>query len=203
VILDLRGRRGSVVAQANELVPIEFACRLIGMHLPDGLGYRRSTKLHCPFGELSHIDGGLEKAFRIYVDANSAYCFAGCGHFSPVWLVATAWGRDTRVVAAELLERIGHRPPSFRQLWAQVIEPDQTPDRTFLREALQTYCQRICPDWATRQFAPEVASTLTHALALLDRVHTEPDARLWLDGVKAVMGRVLTGAPVPPVLMSE
>lgn len=198
MILDLRGRRGSVVAQANELVPIEFACRLIGMHLPDGLGYRRSTKLYCPFGELSHIDGGLEKAFRIYVDANSAYCFAGCGHFTPVWLVATAWGRDTRVVASELLERIGHRPPSLAQLWAQVTEPDSSPDRTLLREALQTYCQRICADWASRQFAPDVAATLTRCLALLDRVGDDATAQTWLDGVKLAMMRVLSGGSVPP-----
>lgn len=192
--MNLYPRKHSVVALANELVPIETALRLIGVDVPDGLAYRRSTKLYCPFGDINHADGGLERAFRVYPEQNTAWCFACQQHFTPVWLVATAWGQDTRIVATELLDRVGHRPLSMAQQWAQATRREEPPDRTLLREALQTYCGRICPDWALRQFDPVVGATLTRCLALLDLVHTEAAARAWLARVKEVMGRVLCAA---------
>lgn len=188
-----RGKR-SPVAIANDIVPIITACKLIGMSLPEDVGYRRSTKLYCPFGELYHVDQGVDRAFRIYIDSNSAFCFAGCGFFTPVSLAALAWDLDHWTAATEILDRVGHRPLSLAEAWAKASRWEEPPDDTSLREALQTYCRRVCPNWDQLQFAPAVATTLTRCLDLLDRVHNEADAREWLDGTKALMGRVLGGS---------
>lgn len=185
-----RGKR-SAVAIANDVVSIITACNLIGMDLPEDVGYRRSTKLYCPFGPLFHSDQGVERAFRIYIDNNSAYCFASCGYFTPVWLVASAWDLDARTAAVELLDRVGYRPLTLAEAWSKASQREVPPDGTSLREALQTYCHRVCPSWETVQFTPAVAAVLTQCLDLLDRVHTDDDAREWLDGTKALMRRAL------------
>ncbi len=188
-----RGKR-SAVAIANEVVSIIRACQIIGMGLPEDVGYRRSTKLFCPFGDLYHSDQGIERAFRIYVDANTAFCFAGCGFFTPVSLAAYAWDLDHKTAAAEILDRVGYRPLTLAEAWVKASQREDPPDDTSLRAALQTYCRRISPDWDRLQFSPAVATTFTQCLDLLDRVHTEADAREWLDGTKVLMSRVLRGA---------
>lgn len=187
----LRGRR-SAVTIANEVVSIIVACNLIGMDLPEDIGLRRSTKLYCPFGPLYHSDQGIDRAFRIYIDTNSAWCFAGCGYFTPVRLVAHAWDLALKTAAVELLDRVGYRPLTLAEAWSKASQREDPPDTTNLREALQTYCRRICPSWETVQFTPAVASALSKCLDLLDRVHTEEDAQEWLEGTKALMRRVLS-----------
>jgi len=190
-------RRRSVVALANEVVPILVVCRLIGMGLPAEMSYGRAPKVYCPFGPLYHADAGHEAAFRVYVDSNSCYCFAGCGYFSPVWLAAQAWDVDSRSAATELLERTGYASPTLSAAWeaAQAYQP--APDPVLLRQALQTYCTRICPDWAAVQFTTPVAATLSRCLDLLSRVQTGEDARRWLVAVKMVMRRALRVVPGP------
>ena len=187
----LRRARSVTVETANAKVPITVACQVIGMDLPDYAGYQRPLKVHCPFGEFYHVDGGLDPAMRIYPDSNSAYCFAGCGYFSPVWLVAQACDVSTYDAAVSLLERVGHRPASPAQRWAQASTWESPPDVRLLSEALKTYCARICSHWSDQQFDPSVATTLTRCLALLDRVGTESEAQEWLHGVKIVMQRAL------------
>lgn len=184
-------RPRTVIALANEMVSILAACRLVGMDLPDDVGHRRSIKVHCPFGSLYHSDHGLEQALRIYTDSNSAWCFAGCGYFSPVWLVAQAWDLSATAAATELLDRIGYRPPTLEQAWARASQVDDTPDVAALRTALQTYCERIAPAWAERQFEAGVAATLTRCLALLDLVTSGAEAQTWLAAAKTVMRRTL------------
>ncbi len=184
-------RRRSAVAIANDVVSIITTCNLAGMDLPEDVVYRRSTKLYCPFGEIYHSDQGVERAFRIYVDSNSAYCFACSMYFTPVRLVALAWDLDYVTAATELLDRVGYRPLTLAEAWAKAAQREDPPDYTSLREALQTYCCRISPDWDRLQFAPVPASALTRCLDLLDRVHTEAEAREWLEGTKALMRMVL------------
>jgi hypothetical protein len=180
-------RERSVVGIANEKVPITLACRLIGLDLADDIAYGRSLKIHCPFGEIYHVDQGHEAAMRIYPDTNSAFCFAGCGYFSPVWLLAQAWDIDPTQAAVELLERAGIKPVSLAQAWAEASIVDAEPDRTALCEALKMYCRRTVPGWNALQFQPEVARTLARCLTLLDRVRTEDDAQRWLRVCKQVM----------------
>lgn len=189
------GRHRSPVALANEQVSIFTACRLVGLDLPEDAGYGRPIKIHCPFGDLSHIDGGVEAAFRVYPESNSAFCFAGCGYFTPVWLVAHAWDLDTTTAAQDLLERAGIRPPTLAAAWAQASTADVVPDPALLREALTTFCRRVRPDFDELQFTPAVASWLTRCLVLLDRVATNADAQTWLTGCKQAMNAVLSSWP--------
>lgn len=186
-----RPRRRSAVSIANDKVPITMACRLVGMDIDDDIAYGRSMKVHCPFGELYHTDQGVEPAFRIYVDSNSAYCFACSTYFTPVWLVSQAWDQQPAQVAVELLERIGIKPASLADAWAQAAVRDVVPDAGLLAEALKTFCGRICVDWDDAQFEPATAGLLSRCLALLDLVHTEGEARQWLDECKKVMRAAL------------
>jgi hypothetical protein len=185
-------RRTSAVTMANEHVPIVTACQLVGMDLPDDFAYGRSMKLHCPFGELDHSDGGIEPAFRIYPETNSAYCFACRTAYTPVWLVAQAWDARPVDVAAELLDRIGFSPPSMAQAWARASRWEVPPDTSLLAEALKAYCRRVDPTWTTVQFTSAVAARLNRCLDLLDLVRTDADARQWLTGCKTAMAAVLT-----------
>src|SRR5712692_3099929 len=63
---------GSLTGIANERISIALACRWAGVSVSEGDG---SRKIWCPFGSVSHSDGGVERAFRMYEGTNSAYCF--------------------------------------------------------------------------------------------------------------------------------
>ncbi len=184
-------RQPTAIAVANQQVPIAFACRLVGAAVDVDDVYGKSVKIHCPFGDVHHSDGGAEKAMRIYPDTNSAYCFAGCGHFTPVRLVSHAWDRPQAEVAVDLLDQLGHRPLSLAEQFAGHETWNPPPDAGQLAEALKTFCRRIDPSWEDRQFEPLVAARLTQCLRLLDRVATDDDAQRWLAGVKQVMSQLL------------
>lgn len=188
-------RRSSLVERlvetANEQVDILDVCRWVGMRVPYEVP--RSLKVRCPFGELAHTDHGVAPAFRIYPDTNSSFCFA-CGFFSPVWLAASVWGMTRREAATALLDRIGYKPVSLAQLWANVVAaPEPPPDTTYLGLALRTYCDRIDTEWCRRQFETRTAHTLDRCLALLSHVRTSEQARLWLTHSKLIMSRVMAG----------
>src|ERR1044072_7568207 len=121
-------RQRSPVGLANEQVAITAACRQIGMDLPDDIGYGRSVKLRCPFGDLYHRDGGAEASFRVYPDSNSASCFNCATTYTPPRLLAQAWGITARAAAVELLERAGIKPVSLAHAWAQVATRESAPD---------------------------------------------------------------------------
>lgn len=194
----LRPRRASLVAMANEKVPIAVACRLAGMDIPEEI-YGRSVKVRCPFGEFYHRDGGMEAAFRLYPETNHGYCFVCKASFTPVWLLAQVWGQDSTTVAAELLDRAGIKPATLAQLWAEASRRDEPPDTAMLAAALQTFCARVSDDWDDTQFAPAVAAKLRACLGLLDQVRTPADADLWLAGCKRVMIVILDTRPVASV----
>jgi hypothetical protein len=185
------GRPRSPITVANEQVSILYACRLIGMDVPETLD-GRPPKVHCPFGPIYHRDQGAEAAMRIYPDDNHVYCFAGCGYFTPVSLVAHAWDTDRTSAAVDLLERAGIKPLTLAQAWAQASTTERLPDIALLAEALKTFCARIDPTWSTRQFTPVISAPLRRCLLLLDHVHTEEQAHQWLDVCKLVMRRVLS-----------
>jgi hypothetical protein len=178
-------RQPSLITFANEQVPIATVCRLIGVDLPgDGVVYR--LKLHCPFGDIYHTDGGMQAAMRIYPDSNNLFCFAGCGFFSPVTLAAQAWDLTRRAAARELLERLGIVRAASVSVWAELDRVDP-PDRTLLAQALRTFCRRAIPGWEQHQFDAGPAQLLNRCLALLDHVRTDEDAQRWLEVCKAAM----------------
>ncbi len=184
--------KSTAISLANEAVPIALACRLVGLDVDFDAAYGKSLKVYCPFGDIHHSDGGESKAMRIYPDTNSCFCFAGCGHFSAVRLVAHAWDRPAAEVAVELLERIGYTPLSLAAEFASHATWKPAPDTAHLAEALKMFCRRVTPDWDRRQFDPLVAGRLARCLALLDRVRTDEDAATWLHGAKTHMHHILT-----------
>lgn len=189
----LRGprRNAGLVRTACEQVSITFACRLVGVDVPDDQEAER-LKLHCPFGELYHLDGGMDRAFRVYPQQQRAHCFAGCGSFTPVSLLAHAWGIGRGQAARLLLERVGYRPATAATLWAQAHQPPPV-DVGALAEALKTFCARLDPHWAVRQFQPANAAALVRCLRLLERVDTEEQAQRWLAASKRHMRETIVG----------
>lgn len=181
----------SAVDLANEKVSIVVVCRMLGVQLPDHYAAGRAQKVRCPFGEIYHSDGGVSPAMRIYPDTNSAYCFSCAAYYTPVSLAARAMDTSRQVAAVRLLDHIGHRPLDLAQQWQHVKEYEPEPDRALLADALKTYCRRIEPDWATRQFEGPVARVLTQCLSLLDLVKSADDVTMWLDRCKVAMRRVM------------
>ncbi len=193
--------RRSPIGLANEQIAITFACQLIGMDIPDDIGYGRSMKVRCPFGDLYHRDGGVDPSFRIYPDGNSAHCFNCSQSYSPVWLVATAWGITARQAAVELLERAGVTPPvDLADAWQRAADRRTTPNITLLAEALKTFCARVATeagvDWEDAQFTPSVAGVLSRCLGLLDHVTDDTGATQWLVACKTIMRRSIDGTTV-------
>lgn len=183
-------KRKSVIATANEAVSIFLVCDWIGMYVPEAAA-GSSVKVRCPFGEFYHPDQGAEAAFRVYRDSNTAWCFA-CGQFfTPVSLAAAEWGRDADEVAAELLDRIGHRPVEPALAWQAAVSYVPEIDKDSLGQALKLYAERIDPGWMDHQFDQQVQGALGKCLALLNAVRSGSDAVKWLSVCKQVMAREL------------
>jgi hypothetical protein len=179
------------VQRANQ-VSILAACQIIGLDLPPGVDYGRAVKVHCPFGAVHHADGGVEAAMRVYDD--HVYCFAGCGSFSPVSLVAHAFDIPRSQAARELLDRAGMTAVDSREavdIWSELAaEPE--PDTARLAEALKTFCRRTAPDWSARQFESGISQMLSACLGLLRHVRTAAQADQWLTSCKVFMAHQLT-----------
>ncbi len=173
---------------ANEQMDIVAACIFIGM---DDMIAARS-KTYCPFGELMHEDGGRSKAFRVYPETNSAYCFACIKAFRPCQLVAT--DRDiTEAEAAEvILEEVGYVAPDVNSRWEAAVAEKVVVDRDGLATALKTACARFDPDWSVRQFDDDIAEVLRKCIAASRNVSTDEEARKWLDTTKQVMKKALS-----------
>ena len=174
---------------ANERMSITQACRFIGMHLGDF--EIASGKTYCPFGELLHEDGGRSKAFRVYPETNSAYCFACIKAYRPVSLIATDRDIPEPAAAEVILEETGYVAPNFMAKWEALSEQTASVDRDALEEALKTYCARISPDWEMRQLDDDIASTFRKCLTASRNVASDDDARKWLKLTKQVMARAL------------
>jgi len=183
-------RPNDVVTVANEKVSIVTVLTMLGVEVDD-IGMGRARKVHCPFGGLYHSDQGLSPAMRVYPDSNSAYCFSCAAYYTPVGLAAKGLDTTWRKAATHLLDRIGYRPMDLAAQFKDALEYEPEPDKALLADALKTYCRRIDPDWARRQFEPRVAGILTRCLSLLDLVTSQDDVHLWLCKCKEVMRRAL------------
>lgn len=175
---------------ANQEMSIYRACEHVGVHVPEYAG--GSVKMYCPFGFL-HFDGGESKAFRVYGESNSAYCFACGTRFTPVSLIATARDLPHRDAAEWILHEVGYVEPTYQARWEALAEQGPEIDRDALTEALKLACRRMDPQWEDRQFEDAVAKRFVACLALLPKVRTGQDAKMWLETTKTAMSRVLEG----------
>lgn len=188
--------RPSVITVANERVSIVTVCQMIGLDISDDVIDGRSRKLPCPFGEIYHSDHGRDPAMRIYADSNSAYCFSCQAYWTPVTLAARAMDVSNKMAATRLLDRIGYKPVDLAQAWKQVTHFEPEVDKAALAEALKTYCRRIEPQWARRQFESDIARHLTRCLSILPLVKSQTDVEVWLTRCKEVMQQVIhSGRP--------
>ncbi len=174
---------------ANERMSIIEACNLLGMDIPDFSV--KSMKVHCPFGYLFHADGGHSRAFAIYPGTNTAYCFAGCGFFNPVRLVAMDKNVPDLQAAEMILEQTSYVAPDYEARWTALVETRPLVNQDTLAEALKVACARMVPDWDEAQFETAVSTKLRQCLALLPKVKTEEDATKWLAITKKVMQMTL------------
>lgn len=159
--------------------------RRLDVPLPDYLD-SGSWKTYCVFADL-HVDHGVDKSMRVYPDTNTAYCFGGCGSFTPTTLAAQAWDVPRVEAARRLLDEIGWAAPVTD--WSNVPEPPV--DRGALAEALRVWCDAFDPTWREVQYRQPVAGQLERCLALLPLVHNGKDASEWLTACKQVMMKCL------------
>lgn len=174
----------SIIEEANNKVSIIDACALLGLEVssvPDG---RSSVKYNCPFGDVFHSDGGIEKSFRIYPDDNTAHCFAEKITFRPVDLAAQKWDVSTYEAARRLLANSGGTPKQ----WGDLIKPRAVDiDKNSLRKALELYARRIAPEIEQN---PQAVNILTKLYGLLPKVKSAEDAEVWLTTGKEAVRRI-------------
>jgi hypothetical protein len=180
-----------LISLANSRMSITRVCNMLGVSVGD-FTYG-SIKTYCPFGQIWHTDGGTSKAFRIYAATNSCYCFAGCGMFTPVTLLAKARDQSPAEVAEWILAETGYVPPDYVSQWEALTSAPTEVDRDALSEALKYACAGMDPAWEDKQFEQPVAATFTACLALLPKVTTASEATTWLAATKTAMRRVLGG----------
>lgn len=182
---------GEMIALANTRMTIVQACNMLNVSVGE-FSYG-SIKTYCPFGQLWHQDGGQSKAFRVYAASNSCYCFAGCGMFTPVTLLAKAKDMTNEESAEWILAYTGYVEPDYQSQWDALQAQPAHVDRDSLTEALKTACAGMDPTWEDRQFEPEIAVKFTACLALLPKVQNAEDATQWLSVTKTAMSRALGG----------
>jgi hypothetical protein len=179
----------SVIELANERMTIVDACNELGMDIYDFS--ISSLKVYCPFGHLYHSDGGTSKAMRIYPATNSAWCFAGCGYFTPVKLLSLDKGISEEEAAESILETTKYIPPDYESRWEALVTAETPMDTDALSDALKVACARLDPNWEAHQFEDAIATKLRKCLQLLSKVHTEEDATKWLTITKQIMRKAL------------
>jgi hypothetical protein len=167
-----------VIGEAIRHVPFHKAAEWAGLWS----GAReRGMKADCP------ACGG-EMALRVYPD--HAWCFAGCGRFSAVRLLAVVWEMDFATTAHEMLEKAGYVRPDPMEVFTRTPSPED-PKTDDLADALRIWCEANCPDWGTRQYDPPTARVLARLLGALRAVRSEEECDLWLARAKEIMGKVL------------
>lgn len=174
----------SMIQLADSEISIVQACAWAGV---DGASGDSRQKMYCPFG-VTHTDSGMERAFRVYADTNTAYCFA-CGRgWTPVRLMSEFWDMRRQDAAEKMCKLAGVREHGWQERWEELRQP-RVPDRQGLAEALKTWCRRLRgPSWETEQFQPRFADPLGACLGVLPLVSTGGEADEWLYGCKVIMG---------------
>lgn len=177
------------VRTANERVSIYFVCDKAGVEYSSMYG--SNSKLYCPFGAITHMDGGETRAFRIYEETNSAYCFACTQVYDPVGLYCALTDLGRVEGAEALLEEYGWKPETFEEKWDRVSATPEY-DNSTLPEALEKYCTRLNDDWPIMQFDEPYRTHFRKCVNLSRSVSSTEEAMKWLDATKAYMKEVLS-----------
>jgi hypothetical protein len=161
------------------------ALRAAGIDAPGA--YRDSgTKMHCPWGEISHSDGGRDKAFRVWPD--HAWCFSCREWFGPVKLASRIWDVSYEQAAVRLLDFVGHKPADYAHHWQAAARPLEV-NRSAVAQALRNYCGSLVSQDGL--LAPGAAEYMSQCLGFLTQVKNEAEAAEWLALAKRVMQAVL------------
>lgn len=181
--------RRELVAKANEVVSIYLVCDKVGVEYATYMGDR--AKLYCPFGAITHMDGGESRAFRIYEDTNSSYCFACSQYYTPVRLYSDYTDLSEEDAAEELLNEVGWKDETFEEKWESLTVPEGAYDPSYLPEALHTYCARLDPDWVVTQMSEPHRSAITLCVRASRAVTSAKQADQWLVAAKEKMRKVI------------
>lgn len=171
--------------EANARMTMSEALTIAGTDAYGGY----SGKIFCPFGDTMHADGGRERAMRNYGD--HAYCFAGCGAFTPVTMIALAKDMSRDEAADWILQETGYVEPTWQSRVAALQSRVEPIDLDVLADVLREQCRRLDPTWDRRQYEEGASTALARCLALLPSVKTAEDARTWKQGATKVMASVL------------
>ena len=181
----------NIIALANERMSIIDACNELGMDVFDFSV--ASLKVHCPFEQISHPDGGQSKAMRIYPGTNSAWCFACQQYFTPVILISMDRDLSPEDAAQYILDKTNYVKPDYISQWEALTEVKIEIDTDALAETLKVACRRMAPNWEERQFEDAVSDKLRRCLGMLPKLKTKEDASKWLDVSKMAMRQTLGG----------
>lgn len=175
---------------ANERADICKVLRWLNYETPDSA---RTNKVHCPFGEIWHKDGGHEAAARIYEDSNVIFCFACSRVFVPTSLYALSKDCTETDAAEMILREFAPQLLLVNEITEKIEFMDEPlkPDIHSLRAALDIYCSRIDENWNFHQFEKTISGAYLKCLNLLGRVVTTGDADLWLAKSKEIMKKVI------------
>lgn len=178
-----------LIRVANEKISIYSVCTLVGVDMYQGYG--SNSKLYCPFGNMYHIDGGNTRAFRVYFDTNSAYCFACSQYFNSVDLFAQYNDMSREQSAEVLLDMAGWKEPTYEEKWEKINEKEAFNTASVI-EALNIYCGGIRDDWNFAQLQEPYSSAYLKCLNVTERIDTLEKAQKWLEVSKNLMRKVLT-----------
>jgi hypothetical protein len=166
------------------------------IHVPDS-GHK-SWKDHCPF-DFEHVDSGVDRAMRVYPDANTAHCFAMHGFMNPISLIQRAYDLQPIQAARRLLDMYDlNKPRTFEERFTSASTPRPTPEirqtlAAALHEALSGH-----PLYEQLSLDPGVLSATE---AMLNKLDHTPDDILsptdWLDGAVRYCMAALRKAHAP------
>lgn len=112
------------VDRANEVRLASVLADYFGIEIPDD---GTSFKARCPF-DFEHVDGGIERAFRLYPATNAGMCFAMHGSMNPVRVICLSKDIRPFEAAREILKRYGLRSEGpYQERFAQIIEARAKP----------------------------------------------------------------------------
>lgn len=161
-----------LVQRANE-VPIadvldEFFMIKVATDVGDA-----SMKMECPFG-IDHADGGMEKAWRVFVESNYSYCWGGHGPMNPVKLIQLREEVGAGLAAKKILERFNlMRAKGWRQRAAEILVAQQQ-SQTVLSvphavAALQSYAETY-DTYSSRLADTDVTAAFEASLVELEEI---------------------------------
>lgn len=173
------------IEKANE-IPIQDVLKdYFDIYVPMEL--ESAWKTFCPFG-FEHSDFGLEKAFRVYPDSNSSFCFAEHGSMNNVRLLQMHEGISAKKAARKLLVHYGLMDTfDWRKHFQEIAE--QRAEQTAISTASLVEALHLAlsshPAWSHLQFHPDMQEALELRLTVLEGYITDgKDAesiRAWYD----------------------